>query len=197
MLLANIYGCGQASSPVEKQEKQAGVEQGKEQAEKDAAQRRITGEMAQEQEMTAEEPPTYQDQAPVRSAQLEDGSYVQYGITLGTVEQRGKVQMLDAWILLPPEHHGDYDPEVVRAVADDVMITFEGGKIDTGYFDVISDVQMEGEPGKDYTLKDWAKKADGWGTLTAAFTEDGVFMSGPQAGQWEFLEQETGDFITG
>jgi hypothetical protein len=92
------------------------------------------------------------------------------------VEQRGKVQMLDAWILLSPEHHGDYDPEVVRAVADDVMTTFEGGNIDTGYFDVIADVQMEGKPGKDYTLRDWAKKADGWGTLTTAFTRRRVHV---------------------
>ena len=147
--------------------------------------------------MAAEEPATYQDHGYVRSAQLESGEYVQYGITLGTVESRGQFQMLDAWILLPPEYHGNYDPEVVRAVSDDVMTTFEGGKIDAGNLDLIGDVQMEGELGKDYTLKDWAKKADHWETLTAAFTEDGVFMCGPQAGHWEFIEQQSGEFITG
>lgn len=193
-----LAGCNQANSPAERQEKEGGIDEPTEKA-----QREDTPPSAPEgvpegvpEAASPVEKPTYRDEGYVREAKaLPDGTPIPYGITLGTVDQRGGPQMLDALILLPPEYHGNYDSQVVRAVADDVMATFEGGKIDTGAFDVVADVQMQGELGKDYTLKDWAKKADNWGTLTCAFTEDGVFMSGPRAGHWEFTGPE--GFVTG
>lgn len=127
----------------------------------------------QEPLVSPEEKPTYEDEAFAREAILPDGSPVQYGITLGTVDSRGGIQALDAWVMLPAKYNGNYDEAVVRAVADDIMATFEGSEIDTASMAIATESTTEDKP-------------QAWGNLTFAFTEDGQFMSGPQAGHWEF-----------
>jgi hypothetical protein len=176
-----------SASEVEKQERRA----------QQAAEDEKRAVEVMEQELAANDPQTYHDNTFVRAAELGNGEYVKYAITNGVVHKEG-VGGLSAWIVLPSNYHGNYDQEVVKAVAEDVAHTFEGGKFATGGFEVVVESPKAKPISAKDTLKDWTRDADHWGRLTVVFREDGVAMSGPQeVGGWEFQETKTGEFISG